>query len=325
MTCKTKKTQRVSVSSDGTQASNNIFGSAYPSISEDGRYVAFSSEADNLVLNDTNKKGDVFVHDRQTGETKRVSVSSDGAQASFYSEGNTHTSITSISADGRFIAFDSDAINLVKDVSGVNVFVHDMQTGKTELISISSEGVQGDSWSYTPSISANGRFVTFESLADNLVPGDTNNQYDVFIHDRQTGETKRVSVSSDGEEANNYCFNSSISADGRFVGFSSLANNLVSGDTNDSYDAFIHDMQTGKTERVSISSDGSQGNLGSSCPFISTDCRFVAFQSKASNLVSGDTNEWMMFSFMIGRQERQNVYLYQPMEERVIVTAIDHP
>jgi Tol biopolymer transport system component len=162
--------------------------------------------------------------------------------------------------------------------------------GKTSRVSISSAGVQGNNGSWEPSISSDGRYVAFHSEADNLVAGDTNGINDIFVHDRQTGETSRVSISSTSVQGNNYSWVASISSDGRFVTFHSFADNLVAGDTNGEDDIFVHDRQTGETSRVSISSAGVQGNNGSKVSSISSDGRFVAFYSWADNLVAGDTN-----------------------------------
>jgi Periplasmic component of the Tol biopolymer transport system len=262
------------------------------SISADGRYVAFVSAATNLVSGDTNNFQDIFVHDRQTGQTTRVSVASDGTQA------NGHSYAPSISADGRYVAFASLASNLVSgDTNGAwDVFVHDRQTGETTRVSVASDGTQaiGFFFGSSPSISADGRYVAFDSWATNLVSGDTNDKPDVFVHDRQTGQTTRVSVSSDGTQANNGANYPSISADGRYVAFESSSTNLVSGDTNSVTDIFVHDRQTGQTTRVSVSSDGTQANGGPGWSgknsSISADGRYVAFHSYADNLVSGDTN-----------------------------------
>ncbi|MFN0205455.1 MAG: TolB family protein [Planctomycetota bacterium] len=277
------QTTIVSVSSSGEQG-NNL--SASPSVSGDGRFVAFDSNASNLVSNDTNGYQDVFVHDRQTGLTEIVSVSSLSVL------GDSHSNDPSISADGRFVAFWSHASNLNSGDMNTNpdVFVHDRQTGLTEIVSRSSSGTQGNSESYDPSISADGRIVAFMSYASNLVVGDTNGTFDVFVHDRQTGLTEIVSISSSGTLGNNYSYEPSISADGRFVAYRSNASNLISGDTNGFPDVFVHDRQTGLTEIVSISSSGVQGNYGSYQPSISADGRFVAFGSFASNLISGDMN-----------------------------------
>jgi len=279
-------TERVSVSSTREQGNDESW---HPTISADGRFVAFESKANNLVTGDTNKRYDIFVHDRQTSVTRQVSVSTTGEQ------GNDHSINSFISADGRFVAFASDASNLVSgDTNGVgDVFVHNRQTGVTERVSVSSSGEQGNDWYGVddfPSISAEGRFVAFVSDASNLVSGDTNGYRDIFVHDRYTRVTERVSISSTREQGYAHSWSPSISADGRFVAFSSGANNLVSGDLNDWWDIFIHDRQTGVTTLVSVSSTGEQANLGNGIPSISADGRFVAFSSGANNLVSGDTN-----------------------------------
>jgi Tol biopolymer transport system component len=277
-------TMRVSVDSAENEGNGSNFS---PSISATGRFVAFASAASNLVLGDTNDRLDVFVHDRKTGTTMRVSMDSDGNQ------GNDDSFTPSISATGRFVAFDSNAPNLVPEDtnSNMDVFVHDRKTGTTTRVSVDSAGNEGNNASFFASISANGRFVAFVSSASNLVLGDTNGLPDVFVHDRKTGTTTRVSVDSDGSEGNNRSFFSpSISATGRFVAFTSVASNLVPGDTNDSIDVFVHDRKTGTTRRVSVDSGGNQGNADSSVPSISATGRFVAFASSASNLVRGDTN-----------------------------------
>ena len=206
--------------------------SGRPAISADGRFVAFSSDASNLVAGDTNGRGDIFVRDRLTGTTERLSLASDGTQAN---------RLTSISADGRFVTFSSSASNLVAGDTNrqADVFVHDRLTSTTERVSVASDGTQANGDSSFPSISADGRFVTFVSRASTLVAGDTNSRDDVFVHDRQTGTTERVSVASDGTQGNRNSRFSSISADGRFVKFDSAASNLVAGDTNFTYDIFV--------------------------------------------------------------------------------------
>ncbi|MDT7943806.1 MAG: hypothetical protein RQ985_04565, partial [Dehalococcoidia bacterium] len=153
-----------------------------------------------------------------------------------------------------------------------------------------SDGTEGNGYSWFPSISADGRYVAFESIASNLVPGDTNGVSDVFVHDRLTGQTTRVSVASDGTQGHSASDHPSISADGRYVAFESFASNLVPGDTNGKRDVFVHDRLTGQTARVSVASDGTQGNGDSIYPSISADGRYVAFVSGASNLVPGDAN-----------------------------------
>jgi Tol biopolymer transport system component len=276
-------TERVSVATGGAQG-NGITGP--PSISTDGRFVAFHSGATSLVPGDTNAAVDSFVRDRQTGTTERVSVDSSGMQA------NSDSYYGSVSADGRFVAFYSFATNLVVgDTNGVHdVFVRDRQTGTTERASVTSGGVQGNSDSILPAISADGRYVVFYSAAGNLVVGDSNGVYDVFLRDRQTGTTERVSVATGGAQGNGASVNPVVSSDGRYVAFSSSATNLVAGDTNGVDDIFVRDRQTGTTERVSVATGGAQGTGGCDQPSISADGRFVAFWSAAPNLVAGDTN-----------------------------------
>ncbi len=278
------ETTRVSISSDGTQGNMDSW---YPAVSGDGRYVALWSAASNLVPGDTNGELDVFVHDRQTGQTERVSVASDGTQ------GNGYSSEPAISADGRFAAFHSAATNLVPGDSNdrIDVFVHDRQTGQTERISVASDGTEGNGGSVSPALSGDGRYVAFASSANNLVAGDTNDEEDVFVRDRQTAQTVRVSVASDGTQGSDTSYLPTISADGRYVGFVSYASNLVPGDTNGDSDAFVHDQQTGQTVRVSVASDGTQGNgVVWDPPSLSATGRYVAFRSN-SELVPGDTND----------------------------------
>ena len=269
--------------SAGTEGDNE---SNSPSISADGRYVAFESFATDLVAGDTNGLFDIFVHDRLTDQTTRVSVDSAGNQ------GNGGSYSPSISGDGRYVAFHSCASNLVSGDTNLwdDIFVHDRQTGVTTRVSVDSAGNQGNRYSNNPCISADGRYVAFYSKATNLVSEDTNGWEDIFVHDRQTGDTTRVSVDSAGNQANERSYVPWISADGRYVTFQSLATNLVSGDTNGAWDLFVHDRQTGQTTRVSVDSAGNEGNGKSTYSTISADGRYVAFASEASNLVPSDTN-----------------------------------
>ncbi len=290
----TGATERVSVASGGAQGngSSGLIGFAFPpALSADGRFIAFVSLATSLVAGDTNGATDVFVRDRQTGTTERVSVASGGTQSNAASLGSA------LSADGRLVAFQSDATNLVVgDTNGAtDVFVRDRQTGMTARVSVASDGTQANNVSSYPALSADGRFVAFQSDATNLVVGDTNGKTDVFVHDRQTGTTERVSVASGGGtqgtgNSGGFFAFPALSADGRLVAFQSDATNLVAGDTNGATDLFVHDRQTGTTERVSVASGGRQGNGFSAGPVVSADGRFVAFHSTATNLVAGDTN-----------------------------------
>ena len=276
-------TQRMSLDSAGVQANDYSF---HASLSADGRYVAFHSNATNLVAGDTNGKLDVFVRDRVSGITERMSVDSGGVQ------GDGDSFFTSITANGRYVAFYSLSTNLVPgDTNNAfDAFVHDRLTGVTERVSVDSSGAQGNGGSYAPSISADGRYVVFYGDASNLVPGDANQQVDVFLHDRQTGATTLVSVDSAGAQSDDTSFNPTLSLDNRFVGFASRATNLVPGDTNGTWDSFVRDLQTGVTLRISVDSAGTQGNAESDAPTLSADGRYAAFQSDASNLVANDTN-----------------------------------
>ena len=281
-------TERVSVDSAGNEANGlNFWG---PAISGDGRYVAFTSSATNLVLNDTNGQDDIFVHDRSTGITERVNVDSAGNQSNGYSG---FLGIA-INADGRYVAFDSNATNLVPDdTNGIgDIFLHDRTTHTTERVSVDSSGNQANGWSDVEAISPDGLHVAFTSEASNLVQGDTNAKWDIFIHDRDTGVTERLSVDSDENQANGDSLSPAISGDLRYVAFLSEATNLVPGDTNNWGDVFLRDRQKQTTTRVSVSSSGEQGNHSSigTRVAIGLDSRFVTYDSFATNLVPGDTN-----------------------------------
>jgi Tol biopolymer transport system component len=287
-------TERVSLNSSEVQADGENWS---PAINGDGRYVAFYSDATNLVSGDTNNVEDIFVRDRQAGTTTRVSLSSGGGEANGASNG-----WIAISESGRFVAFTSDATNLVvSDTNGNgDVFVRDRDTDadgifdeagtvSTTRVSISSGGTQSNSESYFAAISADGRYVAFGSEATNLVAGDTNGYSDVFLRDRQTSSTTRMSLSSAGVQGNDGSFALAISGDGQYVAFYSYATNLVDHDTNAAADVFVRDRQAGTTTLVSVDSVGFQGNAASVAPTISGDGQFVAFSSEAT-LVLWDTN-----------------------------------
>lgn len=225
-------------------------------------------------------------------QSVRVSVKSNGGQA------NGHSYTNAISADGRYVVFQSYASNLVPNDYNhrIDVFVHDRVTGATERVNVDSNGVEANDDSWGGRISADGRVVTFFSWASSLVSGDTNNTGDVFLHDRVTGTTELISVDPNGGPADGPSFSSSISVDGRYVAFDSVASNLVATDTNNAGDIFVRDRQLGLTELVSLDSSGIQANGGSGVPSISADGAIVAFYSEASNLVSGDLNHvWDVF------------------------------
>jgi Tol biopolymer transport system component len=290
---RTGETTRVSISDSGLQG-NGASGAA--AISSDGRYVALTSGASNLVAGDTNGTADVFIRDLRTGRTTRVDVDSHARQTNRGSDSSDPV----LSAHGRFVSFTSSASNLVAhDTNNLaDVFVRDLRTGRTTRVSVSSRGKQaaGDrtrNGSNAPSISANGRYVAFHSAASNLVPGDTNRVFDIFVHDRKTHQTQRVSVSNRGGQANAESFGPpSISPDGRYVAFGSLASNLVAGDANDTTDVFVYDRRSGRLTLASRNSVGEQGNDSSANAVgaFSADNAYLAFSSWSSNLVDGDTN-----------------------------------
>ena len=262
--------------------------SAYPSISADGRYVAFSSPATNLMPGDSHGTDQVYLRDRVAGTTTCLSVSADGAM------GSAQSTDPSISADGHVVAFWSWAPDLVPGDTNANpdVFVRDLRTGTTERVSVSTAGIQAAGGSWYAALSGDGRYVAFRSAASNLVPGDTNARGDVFVHDRVAGSTERVSLASDGSQANGNSFTTTacISRHGRYVVFQSDATNLSAADVNGTLvDVFVHDRLTGVTEMVSVSSAGVGGDNGSRDPAISADGSSVVFETRAANLVAGVT------------------------------------
>jgi Tol biopolymer transport system component len=300
----TNTTTRVSVSSDGVQGDGE---SARPVISRDGRFVAFESAAKNLVGGtglplpigggDTNSARDIFVHELATKKTTRVSVSSSGQQA----DGQSGPTAT-ISGNGRLVAFSSDATNLVSgDTNGrADIFVHNLDNGQTTRVSVAANGTQADKASASPSISADGRFVSFDSAATNLGVSDSNGTEDIYVKDLQSGAVSRVSVVSGGAEADGgESRDSSISGDGRYVAFWSGATNLVANDRNGFDDIFVHDRQTGITRRVSVSTSGTEGNGNSYSAALSVDGRFVAYDSKATNLATGGTSGQDVFVYAL--------------------------
>ncbi|MBI5296272.1 MAG: S-layer homology domain-containing protein [Chloroflexi bacterium] len=265
-------TVRVSVDSNGAQANNSV-DSWKPAISGDGRFVAFSSDASNLVDGDANSSGDIFVRDLLGSTTVLVSKSSAGVQT------NSFSYRPSISADGRYVAFASLATNLVSlPVNNTNAYVHDLSTGETELVSADLNGDFGVGPSVPFSISADGRYVAFDSFSGALVPLDENGKQDVFIRDLQTGHTLRISVDSNSGEANGESFWGAISADARLVSFTSLATDLVAGDTNGARDIFVvnHAALSDPPAIFSKTSPGDLANDQSTAPTLEWEASFGA-------------------------------------------------
>lgn len=293
----TQTVRRVNISQQGAQANG---WSSNPAISTDGRFVAFASDATNLVFSDTNGFTDIFVVDTVSGAITRESVATGGGQA------NGTSFRATVSGNGRYVTFESFASNLAGSVTWgtSHIYLRDRTAGTTILIS-QSGGVAGNAASTQAVISADARYVAFASDASNLVSGDFNGVRDIFLRDVTSGLTTRISVSSVGIEGNGPSRAPSInrssgsSNDGRYIAFSSEASNLVASDLNGISDIFVYDRVTGSTTRLSVSSTGVEAfdptnpgetgsHLGSVNPSISSTGRFVAFASLANNLSRGD-------------------------------------
>ncbi|MGD0946629.1 MAG: hypothetical protein ABSA52_04290 [Candidatus Binatia bacterium] len=298
-------TELVSVNIHGVSGDGSSSGVA---MSTNGNIAAFYSDADDLVLGDTNQARDVFVRDSNAGTTERVSVSNSGAQANGPSQ--TRGLAPAISGNGEIVAFYSDASNLVpNDNNGTtDVFVRDRQAGTTTLVSVNLSGKSGNRPSLFPSISADGSLVAFQSAASDLVPGDTNGASDIFVRDLQAGSTVRVC----GVQPNSSSLNPQISGNGRFVTFVSAATNLDPNVTPGILNIFVCDLTTGMVKSVSVSSAGVPGNGDSMTPAISFDGRFVAFKSESNNLVPNDNNDLLdvfVRDTVAGTTERVSVSL----------------
>lgn len=270
--------------------------SYYATVSADGRYVAFTSLADDLVQNDLNNKSDVFVRDLQTGTTKLVSIN-----LAHTGSGNGGSTSPSISADGRFITFDSSASNLVSQPiqsPAVNVYVRDMVSGVTTLVSIDATGTKGGNHnSLASAISADGKVVTYASVASDLVPNDSNGRIDVFARNLQAGTTALVTMNFSGTGGGNGDSSNMqgggviaplISRDGRFVAFLSHATDLVNlPDTNDGADVFVRDLVSGITTLVSRNAAGTAAADSYSGQLAMTpDGSKVAFASGARDIAA---------------------------------------
>lgn len=276
--------ERANLDAAGQQA---LAGDSYaPSVSADGRYIAFYSHADDLVAGDTNGAADVFVKDLQTGAIERVSVDSAGAEA------NGFSGFPVISANGRFVAFHSGADNLVGgDVNGYyDVFVHDRQTGQTEIVSIQTDGTPGSNHSYVTDMSSDGRYVTFYSASADFAGGDLQGAWEAYLYDRHTDTLELISADPGGGPSNGNSFSPSVSDDGRFVAFNSNGSDLGSGSTNGVYDVYVRDRLSGGLELVSAPVGGGESNGNSAAQSLSGNGQFVVFSSLATNLVGGDTN-----------------------------------
>ena len=282
----TNQTTLASVRSDGGSANAESLAEA---VSADGRYVVFRSRATNLDPADTDTGYDLYLRDRTAGTTTLLTrglggVASDG-----------ETGAAAISADGRWVAFADSSSNLVPgDTNGTfDVFLLDRTSSTIERVSVGPGGTQsnGQSAQYgTVAVSDDGRFVAFESSGADLVPGDTNGVVDVFVRDRVAGVTERVSVATDGTQADLPSRNPAMTPDGRYVAFESDADGLTPVPDELGADIYLRDRTEARTELVSVSSTGEPGDGDNQAPSISADGRYVAFESDAENLVDNDFN-----------------------------------
>ena len=263
-----------------------------PSISNDGRFVTFSSRATDLIAGDSNNLQDVFLHDTQTSITTLISTHLDGTQL------GSASYLADISGDGNYAVFETDSQIVVADTNVLqrDVYRKDLLTGDMVLVSVNSDGVQSDVASVgRGSISDNGQWVAFESYGSTLVPGD-NNTYDVFVKDLDTGELVRASINFDGSDSDGQSQNPRLSGNGRFVAFDSYATELIELGSNDRPDAYVHDLTTGETILVSATALGAPANAISVKPTVISDGT-VAFFSAANNLSTDDADfQWDIFS-----------------------------
>lgn len=288
---------RVSVGDEGQEGrGGDPIASLGPSLSADGQWVAFSSSFTNLVNGDTNGTADVFVRNLETGALRLVSRGPGGSVAS------RGAGRPALSGDGRWVAFDSTSPELAGRDTNVfcavgldgvsyclpapDVFLHDLETGDTELISAALGGGPGNGSSFGPSVSRDGRFVAFVSSASDLVSQDTNGRADVFVRDRWMGRTVLVSVGAKGLQADGDSSAPWISADGRWVTFESMATNLVADDRNGRSDVYLHDRYTGQTWRLSECACDDESASDALDPFISADGSVVVFRSAGSDLIA---------------------------------------
>src|SRR3954447_10441070 len=279
-------TERVSVGAGSRQVFADSYASGQATVSAEGRYVVFESRAARLVSGDTNQNFDVFVRDRHLGTNERVSVGPGGTQGDRNSGG-----FLGISGDSRFAAFYSKPSNLVPNDTNHqwDIFLHGRQDGTNVRVDVGPGGAQIDNSDVVDrlSLSEDGHLVAFSSRAAGFVAGDTNDAWDVFVRDTRAGTNERVSVASDGGQANGPSLGAAISADGRYVAFYSDATNLVPNDTNGWTDVFVHDRKTRQTERGNLGPGGAQADDNGYQPAISRHGRYVAFSSSATNLLPG--------------------------------------
>jgi Tol biopolymer transport system component len=271
----------------GTQANGastlNFTGN---SMSADGRTIAFGSYATNLTTTDNNGNIDVFLRDRVADVTTCCSLTSGGKT------GNNYSQYPTLTADGRYVAFESLASDLVANDHNAcsDVFVYDASTGALARVSVTSNGAEANSPSHTASISADGRYVVFTSLATNLSASDTNNKADVYVRDLVLGTTTLVSTDASGTVGNNTSWDASISDDGGLVAFRSLATNFGATDTGAFYDVFLKDVVTGAIVRVSSKPGGAEADNESFQARVCGDGSKVFYTTLATDILTPDAN-----------------------------------
>lgn len=280
---RTDQLWRIPVGPNGEQANHD---SRHPTLSADGRFIAYESLANNLAEGDDNETWDIYLYDRHTDTTTWVSRGLDGAA------GNGQSVNPVLSDNGRFLVFVSLASNLVPgDTNGKSdVFLYDHAYGTLIRVSVSSSGEQANGTSRYATISGNGRFIAYQSMASNLAPGTNGNYYNIFGYNRVSGETMLISRTPEGIAGNDESQRPALSTNGRYIAYESWASDLVPNDTNNYSDIFVFDRGTGTTELASVNTAGKQANHVSGTAAISGDGRFISFASLADNLTPYDEN-----------------------------------
>lgn len=297
---KEKTTECASIALDSTAVDLDGY---HPAISLDGRFVAFESRSANIVDGCTGGTSQIYIHDRLTNTTQSIPSSIDGREGDFCG------SWPSLSANGRFVAFCSNAGHSDPGVSAIQICVHDRQTKETHCVSVSNDGMPGNGGSFSPSISGDGRFVAFESDSSNLVAGMQGSQ--VYVHDRQNGSTRCISRTSDSTQAYKYNSFPCLSANGRYVAFRSNCDTVVPGYCAGIWQTYLNDMLTGMPEYLSVNEDGIPCDTGAGASeyFVSGDGRFSVFTSNSPDLVSGTYDLSLKKLFLHDRGQLQNILI----------------
>lgn len=262
---------RASLDLNNAEKTQNSFD---PAIDESGHHVFYRTY-------------NVFTRDMLQNTSEVVSITADGVEGHINASSRTR-----VSDDGRYVVFNSGSFDLnpVDNDSLLDIYVKDMETGSLDLLTVNGSGIISNGASAFPDISNDGRYVVFRTEATNLVAEDTNTISDLLLVDRETNSIQLISTSSENVQGNDWSDFARISGDGRYVSFMSNASNLVANDNNATYDIFRKDLLTGETIRVSTAEDGTETNGSSSTSTISSNGRYILFESEASNLVANDTN-----------------------------------